>query len=183
MCSCFSFPACLKTEQHVCWFGIIMRYRSGRCFRDGHPGAASGPVFWLQVDDGCLVWASLRTGALDSSIRQFQLLFQQQWTFILCHIVRISLLHTPSHAPELALMLMICFKAVWLLWRLATAALSEGCGMLKESHYLILCRRSAFPSSPQQKVHTSFGGVLFLEIARDMNTGFKLMTNDGTFLS
>lgn len=30
----------------------------------------------------------------------------------------------------------------------------------------------------------SFGGVLFLKkIARDMNTGFKLMTNAGTFLS
>lgn len=55
--------------------------------------------------------------------------------------------------------------------------------MLQESHYLILCRRSGFLSSLQQKVCASFGGVLFFKkIARDMNTGFKLMTNGGTFL-
>lgn len=62
------------------------------------------------------------------------------------------------------------------------AALSESCGMLKESHYLILCRRTTFLSSPQRKVCASFCAFLFLKIARDMKTGFKLETNGVTHL-
>lgn len=51
--------------------------------------------------------------------------------------------------------------------------------MLQESHYLIL----SLISSTESLRKFWWGSFFFKKIAQDMNTGFKLMTNGGTFLS
>lgn len=156
MHTCSPFPVCLRPKEQMCWFSIIMHDRSGCCFCDGHLGAATGSLFLLQVDGRCFFRAARCADALNSSIRQFQLLFQQRCTFILCHIVYICFFLITPLFSRASINANDLFKSDVSALKAHMAALSESCGTLKESHYLIFCRRAAFLTSLQRKVCASF---------------------------